>query len=677
MIFTDSKVKVEKKYINPQFYSTTFTDSSGYFTHAHCLIVYEKVTPSSVELSKDRRASDKDYGLDFTENISQETYTYVPTLICMLTKSSYIDLFREILQSLYLSYINYNRSCSCQFGNLVGSLEFIKYVFFLLNEVTIPPCNISLSIKMCDRVIEIPPETLTSLPHSESCIALLMDLVDIASTINFWESTLLNSHVFLLCSNEYLLFLILDAFKQLIFPMNWTLTIIPVLSPQMKDYMNAITPIMIGINSKKISKEQAKIEEGDATILDVDSSSLYSKNESLLCECMKKEIFSKLQLAKVYYYVNNERLFTYGMESLEENVSDKDFVMRVREMARINGEKDKEKAFVELVRRVFFDFFKKISDYKKFMVYDDVEDEYVFQAEKFIDQVEVCSNPQCKMPKFWKSFLESMTFQEFLFYYKKNDDSYMKRFNRILKNQQKPIDNSATYYHHCIFPNISQNLLVKSFENIGRTVNLSAYAKKSFSLLLDDINDILGSHGHYYESPKREGSLRFGNQTFSQTLIDEDCCNDQIFYGEFGIIRISKILLSALNENNFDEFYLNFGEENLENDIWERVLLNLNSMLKQDPSRWNLEKALDLLMKLNSMNPKALPKFYAVLCIEMAQNKDPNLLKRLSTVDGVLQRMLGSFFESMNKPYDLRRTVSVSTIRHSVSLPPLQMKNTY
>lgn len=670
MIFTDMKVNLESSYMNPHFYSTTFTDTSGYFTHVHCLIIYEKVTASAVEKSKDRRAPDENSFFSFLANNNEnEKVTYVPTLICIQTKSSYIDLFREILQSLYLTFVNYHKTFDCQIGNLIGSIEFMKYAFFLLDEPIIPPCNIGMSINMCDQIIAVPTETSTSLPHTENCVALLMDLVDISSTIKFWESTLLNSHVFLLCSNEYLLFLILDAFKQLIFPMNWTLTIIPVLSPQLKDYMNAITPIMLGINSKKMSKEQAKIEEGDATILDVDSSSLYSKNESLLCECVMKEIFSKLQLAKVYYYVNNERLFTYGMGSLENNVADKEYVEKVRKMAMIKNRKNKEKAFVGLVRLAFFDFFKRISNFKDFMQFDSSENEYVFEAEAFIAQVDTCSSPDCKMPAFWKSFVESMTFQEFLFYYKKKDDSFMKKFKRILKSQGKTCENPENCFNYEVSPEIDAGSIINSFESVVDSADVPAsftsYAKKSFDLFIKDVKGMLNSHVDYLNSCKIEGDSNLGNQDFTQTLIDRHCCDGQIFYGEFGIIRVNKILLSVLSESNFPMFYKNFYRKELGNDRWETVLINLLQMLKHDSKKWDLEKIIALLVKLNSLNDKAVPRFYAFACIEKAYLKDPLLLRPLAATGGMLQSMVETYLQSVNRPSIVERSISISSLRRS------------
>ena len=164
--------------------------------------------------------------------------------------------------------------------------------------------------------------------------------------------------------------------------------------------MKAITPIMLGINSRKMSKEQAKLEGDDATILDVDSSSLYSADASLLCECCMKEIFSKLQLAKVYYSVNPERLYTYGMESLEQNVDDQEFVTNARKLMLMKDGINKEKAFVSLVRKTFFDFFKKIANYKDFMEYNSKENEYVFISERFIEQITKCGRTECTMPKF-------------------------------------------------------------------------------------------------------------------------------------------------------------------------------------------------------------------------------------------------------------------------------------
>ena len=98
---------------------------------------------------------------------------------------------------------------------------------------------------------------------------------------------MLNRHVFLMSCNEYLLYLILEAFKELLFPFKWSLYIVPVLGPKLVEIMQSPVPILLGLNSTQVTVAQALKENPTACILDIDSNILCNSNESLLCDCQK------------------------------------------------------------------------------------------------------------------------------------------------------------------------------------------------------------------------------------------------------------------------------------------------------------------------------------------------------------------------------------------------------
>ena len=49
-------------------------------------------------------------------------------------------------------------------------------------------------------------------------------------------------------------------------------------------------PILIGMNSKFITKEKARRRDPDATILDIDSNIISKQHYSYLCHCVKSRI---------------------------------------------------------------------------------------------------------------------------------------------------------------------------------------------------------------------------------------------------------------------------------------------------------------------------------------------------------------------------------------------------
>src|SRR5574343_1737752 len=63
MIFTHGQINLDQHPRPPRFLSTTITNESKVFTHLHCLITYEKISPVLVQESKDRKSSLKKFNL--------------------------------------------------------------------------------------------------------------------------------------------------------------------------------------------------------------------------------------------------------------------------------------------------------------------------------------------------------------------------------------------------------------------------------------------------------------------------------------------------------------------------------------------------------------------------------------------------------------------------------------
>jgi hypothetical protein len=382
MIFTESTVRIQEHPARPRFFSTTITDAEGGFTNAHCLIMSERVTPSLVEQSYGWRAKNKDYDLKFSRNLMVEKELFVPVVVCIMSKSTYVDIFREILMKIFSSLLE-----SAQNSDQInGSVQFLNSLLYLASESIIPPLDTELKIILQGKTLTLPIESFYSLRHNESCISLVLDLVDVKSLLQFWEAALLNKHLFVISSNDYLLFSVLEAMKILIFPLRWDLNIIPVLNPSLSDYMGSVPPIMIGINSSNFEKHQLLAKEKDDVVLNIDSGSFFHSGQSQrpsLCECTFQALYNKIQLIKNYSKHSKEKISELGLSCLEDLVDDKKFVEEAKKLLKIqNG---KEKIFNNLVQKVFFSFFDPIVKFQEFM--GEVSGgEVMFFTEKFIEQ---------------------------------------------------------------------------------------------------------------------------------------------------------------------------------------------------------------------------------------------------------------------------------------------------
>ena len=643
MIFTESIVKLETSYADPRFYSTTITDAEGGFTNAHCLILYERITPSLVEQSFGWRAKNKDYDLKFVKNTVNEKELYVPVVLCIMSKSTYVDVFRDILMIIFTSLLQ-----SAQVNDQIhGSIECLNTLLYLANESIIPPFDTELHIKVQNKTLKLPIESYYKLRHNESCVSLVFDLIDTKSIIRFWEAALLNKHLFVISSNNYLLFTVLEAMKILIFPLRWDLNIIPVLNPSLSDYMGSVPPIMIGINSEYVEKYQLFAKDKEYVVLNLDTGTFTYPDkanaglQSGLCDCKFQLLYNKLQLIRNYQKHSKEKVFDLGLNSLEDLVPDKVFVSLARNLLTCSESEEKEEVFNSLVQQVFFGFFEQIINFEQFM--DEMNGgEVMFITEKFIEQIKTCG-PECKMKDFWKNLIDgSMTFQIFLDKFNKIDQSDLKRFRNIVKGK-KSLPARKVVLESGID---DQEFILKYKEFVDQVQVSSLNEKFQLKIIKQIFEDLLISE----EKEKKDSIKGFAYMPEATEKIN-------IFYGEYGVLRVNKVFLAFLNKELINKLYSQCSLRILANVSWEQVAISLNVELKESMLDWDIEKIMTLLFRLNCLNTKAIPNHYTAILIEKMNLKDNSILEKLQLCKGHLRKIVRLFLQ----PNYSVRTVSISS----------------
>lgn len=596
-----------------------------------------------------RRTTKIDALLDFTPNSAIETYIYVPTVICIVTRSNYTDIFRKILQIIYLRLYKPPKTDE---NILMISLEFMKIALFFAMEPVIPPNDVEVSLEIGEYEVTIPAEKSSDLPHEESSILILMQLVDISNIIKCWEGIILNKHIIVVSANDYLLFVILDAFKQLLFPLSWTLSLIPVLNPKLVEYLGSIIPIMIGINSTKFGKEITIANDKDDIILNLDFGTLRLGNTSAdtpLCSCQYRKIYDKLLLCKTYYNISQDRIADFNLEIMEGCIRDKAYCEEARKLNKIHNQQERESFFINLIRKAFFSFFSCFANIKEFMEAETpTGDEEVFHSENFLNKVPICG-PECKMPYFWQSLINNtMSFQQFIDYYKKLDNSYLKTFTRMHKYKTKPECKKVRFRPILGIKEILEGLK-KNAEEMGRFGSLRKYSMKTFQLLREEIEAFM-----IVDNRKEEQNLRKNiSEDYANLLLCfED--NANIFYGKSGLIRTNMILMTALNKDGYRK-YLSQIPFKIVNESWEYLLIGILHSLTYEP--WDLEFLMEALIELNKANSFHIPKYYAALIIKELSVKDPEILDKLCMLDGKLKKLAMNLKKSSGIP----RSISISS----------------
>jgi DENN (AEX-3) domain len=684
MLFSDSKVLIEKEYKNPYFFSFKFTKPTGNFLCAHCLQTYEKISPSIIENSRDRRYKNKDYGIKLSEDQSIEVVKYLPVTICILTETEYVDVFRQILQSLYLITDKKPNNIN----KFIASVEFFKTAFFLANEPIVPPRFFNLNIKIADDFIKLPVETSSKLSVNSTSLAFLIDLIDLKYIITVWEGVVFNYPIFIMSSNEYLLYLIIDAFEQLIYPLKWASTVISILREDTKRLISSPFPIFAGVNNKEYTIEFIKSNSENPIILDIDNKSLFYNFDSFLCECCSRPLLNKLKLIKAYYSVAPDRIFLIDIKGLEENISDQKLLDKARNLITNKDQVSRENDFLELIRSLFLDFFQKLNDTKLFMNKKENEDEFMDQ--EFVNALEKCEKNDCKMPYFWTNVFDSMSFGDYIMYYEKKDDCPMKKFKNLYK--EKNFQSNDIYdYEYSI--DISQIDMIQALVSISQeyspSSSIEAYNKKSFDLLSKEITSALLSQQFFYSEGHKFKSFcdldsvseSFGDnkktcklqkisgsaEIIFHRLFCSENKNFNFFYGEYGVIRTSKVFMVIVNEKNFGQFNKIFETKFVKQDSWQEILLTLLNLLKYRKSTWDIQKIGELLCKLNKLNTKAIPIYYSALIVEELYKN--NLESMLLNTKGKLQKLKNDYLFSSRNITPIPRTVSVNSINNKKSLP--------
>ena len=652
MIFTDRVVSLENAPPLPRFFATSLTNEKNVYTYLHCLFIYEPINPIIIGSSKSRMLPPDFF--DFVANESDNqtavyNFLFTPVVICIKSKYNFIDFFRHVLKCLYLHMSDLFHEDHV-LGPAMNSLEFLKYSSILLNDLIMPPNNIQFSLRIGKHTLLLPYESTDGMVHNESAVAILVDLIDIGNIIDFWEIMILNKHAFLMSCNEYLLFIIIEGFKSLLFPLTWTCNIIPVLSPHLIDFIECPVPILIGLNSTRISKETALSSEQDKVILDIDSNMIYCKPVSTICQCVRSNISKKLQLIKTYYYTTRQRLANFRNLQMEKSVGDADFVANARRLLVARDAVDRENLFVDLVKQVFFSVFLQGLETFEDFISKGNDQKIIFDKHSFIDSQGYCR--KCKDKEFWRNVVDTSNFEQFIGYYGKFDQSFVARFTEIVKKNRegRGIGGSGSVYSFDIkggmAPKNMLEILTNGVNDICVDSNENRFKKKSAVEILKELNELLSQNKNFYENSdyseltySRRSSFTLNPQGFSEFRRAQNT-----FYGCFGIIRCISTIFSLGNSLIFSKLsclHARLSEEillqaSVRPKKFEAMVIKLLYLLKQDETLSNYQELLNLLFFINRKCPEILPKHIAVFILNRISKIDPDSINTISSNDGIL-----------------------------------------
>lgn len=656
---------------------------TGIFTFIHGLVFYEKITPSLVEQSKDRVP---EHALSMFEVIPEEIEEewYSPIVFCIQTQSNYIDFFYELLSVIY--EFTYSLSNNLQTEKkLISSFELLKSIVFIVENTIIPPINFKFTMKIGEFHIKLPAERSGKFPHFEQSLIMLLEVLSIERIIEIWEIVLLNNQLIVYGSNDTLIYAVIHALHQIIFPLTWNMNIFIGMNYSKRNYLGCITPFIAGINKNRISADDLKKYAKNVYIVDLDSDSTCLVEKMLLCECQKKIIYNKLFLAKIFYFSGNQRIHTFRLNEYGRLVNDEKFKNLAKKMAGLQDQYKKDKAFGELIRRSFFKLLKNIRNFKEFIEIELKTNSFRFNKEEFLASIKVCKAANCTLVKFFQNLVETQSFQTFLDYYKKFDQSCFSRFRSMIEKKRLHPNRKQTY-SVLISQKMHSLALIEILRRI-RPINQSdSFEDESFRIFIEKIRNTLLGNSELYDSSQHPAYQKLLKKTSLTSTEHPDHFNklytrsnssltnleiskfSTLLYGEKGFLRMAKIFFQGVKQENFSSHLEKYRISEFEKKAWQGTLLKSLYVLKYyKESEEKYMKLFKLLKKLSNSNPPSFPCYHAVKVIEKLSQSIHISKDDLLNAGGILSKLSKQYFLSLENPNAFYKLIVSNNINNSKS----------
>jgi hypothetical protein len=443
MIFGSNKIMLSDRPQEPQFCTCVLTNAEGTKDYCHVLISSELISPSIIEETTVKALNSslevmmqlqggeaESPTLEEHNADSTEPRKYVSIAFCMRSRSEHIQGLREVLEALnnnifhiFETNVKLGRK---HFGRILGCSETLRNMLWLLNETFNPPPEVSLTLKLGCEEVTLPTDPLFGLSHSEYCVKVLFDVLDVAQIIALYTSLMLEQRVIVISRQRNLLSCICEALRSLMFPLTWMNTYVPCISEHLLDQVFGCLGIYFFGVSAYLSVEDLSTHFEEATILDIATSYLYvPKSSTRLCPLVEAKLRRRLQALKNPHFRKFDEVELMGKKLRRTGEDD------VFEMLEKGGLG--RNLFVNLVRQTFLqlwmDALKNLNDF----VTRNSLDENEFNLEAFLSNFEGCADKKCTCEAYWSSVIKTNDFDDFVRQSRWLNDSRATDLHKIFK----------------------------------------------------------------------------------------------------------------------------------------------------------------------------------------------------------------------------------------------------
>lgn len=281
----------EKDLLKPKSLSTTFTNQEGTIYYMQSLIYYNQISKGNfdtsyprmnlkneilqidklIEKMKNEKTSkliEKKFQerLELWEIVNYKDYVYIPTAFVLISKQPFLLEMKEILKSIVIS-----SSSSIEEINMKINDDLLIIQKSLPSQPKLD--NKPLSLKFFMSNIEYPIvlnyPSIKDLPLSPTNYLpiFLLEYFTIEKIIYIFYLIKLEKKLIFFANDEDILSKVIHSFISIIYPLEWTYTIIPILTLETIKFIQNFMPFIMGIKSIYINHIKDYYEDCENLIL--------------------------------------------------------------------------------------------------------------------------------------------------------------------------------------------------------------------------------------------------------------------------------------------------------------------------------------------------------------------------------------------------------------------------
>ena len=327
--------------LDNQLYSAIYTRK-----YLACLIVYESIEKYKKLYDKFQLENEKFLAV-MKNAISKNTKDcddknedryknfYIPKCLCLVSVHPYIDIYEEILRTIYDLTTN----------------ETYSYIFIdqIIEKLIIETPKIPRGVKRIkllfpNNIIDINENKMNEYPAVNVNLVYTFDIMNYNNIIEIYKFLLYETKLIFFSEDLYKLTNTILSFVFLLTPFNYQFQIVSILSKELYNFIETISPFIFGINEKYeanfMEKYKISIEDTSICIVDIDNDNYFlitpggvfntkdfpefpKKLRKKLEDKIKTYLFNKKKKKSVDTCINmgqNNKAYNYNKTVSENNI---------------------------------------------------------------------------------------------------------------------------------------------------------------------------------------------------------------------------------------------------------------------------------------------------------------------------------------------------------------------